>query len=324
MRLGRVPLVAGLAVGALLVHPGGAVADPKPTVRQAKARLAKLNDQADKVVDRYNKATEDYKAAKSRYGKLNERYKAKLATVAGLRSQVVTMAVDSYQTGTDLTAATVVLGNDSPADTLTGMALADQLAAERGQRLAQFLQENQGLKAQRDEAESALSDADAKRDKVADDRSEILKLIKKQKALLVRLGAYKTGDPNSPGLVYNGPARGNAAAALTFAYAQVGKPYRYGGTGPDGFDCSGLTQAAWRAGGVELPRTTWDQWAWGANRKVDLKALQPGDLVFSEGLGHVSLYAGDGKIVHAPQTGDVVKVVNLADYGRPLVGAVRP
>ncbi|MFC7587587.1 C40 family peptidase [Nonomuraea antimicrobica] len=75
---------------------------------------------------------------------------------------------------------------------------------------------------------------------------------------------------------------------------------------------------------MTLPRTTWQQWAWGANRKVDLDDLQPGDLIFSEGLGHVSIYAGNGDIVHAPQTGDVVKVVKLSAYGRNLVGAIRP
>ncbi|NRQ38908.1 NlpC/P60 family protein [Nonomuraea sp. NN258] len=318
------PVATGLTVVLLLSPLGTAAADPKPTIKQAKAKLAKLNDTADKVVDRYNTATEAYKKAKAKYTKLNARYEKKLETVANLRTLVITMAVDNYKLGSDVTTWPAMVGAEDPRYLLNGMALAGQLSQERAGRLAAFDRENRGLKTERDNAEQALSEADGERDKVEKERAEILKLIAKQKEILDDLGAYKRGDPNSPGIKYTGSASGNAGAVLRFAYAQVGKPYVYGGTGPRGYDCSGLTQASWRAGGVSLPRTTWQQWAWGASRRVSLDALQPGDLIFSEGLGHVSIYAGGGKIVHAPQTGDVVKVVNLSDYGRPLMGAIRP
>ncbi|WP_308126054.1 C40 family peptidase [Nonomuraea ceibae] len=324
MRLGRVPLAAGLVFGLVMTPVGGVLADPKPTLAQARAKLDKLNDKADKVVDRYNTATEKYKEAKARYSRLNDTYKRKLATVADLRGEVVNMAVETYKLGGDFSTLPTMMTSDDPADLLYGMALRGQLAQERTQKLAAFDRANRGLKADRDRAEEALAAADKERDAVKKDRAEILDLIKDQKKLLDRLGAYKAGNPNSTGLKYTGPASGNAAAVLRFAYAQVGKPYVFGGTGPGGYDCSGLTQAAWRAGGVSLPRTTWQQWSWGASRKVSLNALEPGDLIFSEGLGHVSIYAGGGKIVHAPQTGDVVKVVTLSSYGRRLVGAVRP
>ncbi|WP_113702444.1 C40 family peptidase [Nonomuraea lactucae] len=318
------PVATGLTIGLLLSPTGGAHADPKPTIRQAKARLAKLNDKADKVVDRYNTATENLKQAQSAYGKLNARYKRKLATVADLRRQVIAMAVDTYKMGGDVTSLPSLVGSGDPTSLLNSVALVGQLSQERAATLAAFDRENRGLKGERDKAEDALADADKERDAVQKERAEVLKLIAQQKKLLERLGAYKTGDPNSTGIRYTGPASGNAAAVLKFAYAQVGKPYVFGGTGPRGFDCSGLTQASWRAAGVSLPRTTWQQWAWGASRKVDIGSLQPGDLIFSEGLGHVSIYAGNGLIVHAPQTGDVVKVVKLNSYGRRLQGAIRP
>ncbi|MFI7447070.1 NlpC/P60 family protein [Nonomuraea sp. NPDC049714] len=321
MRLGRIPLATGLAIGLLLTPMGGALADPKPTVSQAKAKLKKLNDKADKVVDRYNTATEKYKAASGRYAKLNESYKRKLATVADLREQVVAMAVDTYKMG-DYTSLPTMMTNDEPGDMLYSMSLTQQLSQERADKLAAFDRENRGLKIERDSAQDALGDADKERDAVNKDRKEILALIAQQKKLLNRLGAYRAGNPNSTGLKYTGPASGNAAAALSFAYGQIGKPYVFGGTGPGGFDCSGLTQAAWRAAGVELPRTTWQQWT--AGRAVDMNDLQPGDLIFSQGLGHVSLYAGNGQMVHAPQTGDVVKVVSLSAYGSSFAGARRP
>ncbi len=105
MRLGRIPWPRVLRSGCLPDPDGGALADPKPTVSQAKAKLKKLNDKADKVVDRYNTATEKYKTAKGRYTKLNESYRRKLATVADLREQVVSMAVDSYKMGGDFAGA---------------------------------------------------------------------------------------------------------------------------------------------------------------------------------------------------------------------------
>ncbi|WP_235994478.1 C40 family peptidase [Nonomuraea montanisoli] len=308
----------------MVVPTGGAQAAPKPTIKQAKAKLAKLNDKADKVVDRYNTATEKHKKAQGVYDGLNASYKRKLATVADLRQQVISAAVNSYKLGGDAAAVPGVITSDDPTTVLGGLALADQVSRERAEKLAAFDRENRGLKTERDKAEAALAAADDERDAVRKERAEVLKLIAQQKKLLDRLGAYRAGDPNSTGIKYTGAASGNAAAVLRFAYAQVGKPYVFGGTGPGGWDCSGLTQAAWRAAGVSLPRTTWQQWAWGASRKVSLDALQPGDLIFSNGLGHVSIYAGNGQIVHAPQTGDVVKVVTLSSYGGSIVGAVRP
>ncbi|MFD1937954.1 MULTISPECIES: C40 family peptidase [Nonomuraea] len=316
-------MAAGLVIGALLLPLDGAVADPKPTIAQAKAKLEKLNDKADKVVDKYNTATEKYKKAKKTFTGLNNRYKSKVAKVAGLRAEVVGMAVNAYQ-GADMTSWTTMLSDADPTATLGSMALMDQMTNERAQVLAVFDQENRQLKADKEQAKGALTEADKLRDEVKSEKDKVLELIKEQEKLLRKLGAYKVGNPNSTGIKYTGSASGNAASVLSFAFAQVGKPYQYGGTGPGGWDCSGLTQASWRAGGVSLPRTTWEQWAWGAKRRVSLDALQPGDLIFSEGLGHVSIYAGDGKIVHAPQTGDVVKVVPLSAYGRRLVGAIRP
>lgn len=324
MRFGRASMAVGLVIGLTLSPVGVAVADPRPTIKQAKAKLAKLNDKADKVVDRFNTATERHKKAKQTYTTLNNSYKRKLATVAALRAQVVAMAVNDYRLGADLSSWPAMMGQNDPSGLLTGMAMAGQMQTERAEKLAAFDRENKGLKVERDKAQEALVAADQERDEVEKERAEILKLIKEQKKLLKKLGAYKTGDPNSTGIKYTGPASGSAAAVLKFAFAQVGKPYVYGGTGPGGYDCSGFTQASWRAGGVSLPRTTWQQWAWGAKRKVSLDALQPGDLIFSEGLGHVTIYAGNGMIVHAPQTGDVIKVVKLSAYGRGIVGAIRP
>lgn len=114
-------------------------------------------------------------------------------------------------------------------------------------------------------------------------------------------------------------------SAVDAARQQIGTPYRYGGSSPNsGFDCSGLTSWAWRQAGVELPRTSRDQYAW-ADR-ITREEAQPGDLVFysSGGQGgtvsHVAIYAGDGKIIHAPSSGKTVTETTVDYWRGALVG----
>ena len=101
-----------------------------------------------------------------------------------------------------------------------------------------------------------------------------------------------------------------AQSALNFALAQLGKPYIWGGTGPTGYDCSGLMMVSWGKAGVSLPRTAAAQYA--AGTPVSTSDLQPGDLVFFyPGITHVGMYIGDGKFIHAssPRTGIKVSVL---------------
>lgn len=109
-----------------------------------------------------------------------------------------------------------------------------------------------------------------------------------------------------PAPVYNANT-GNAV--VDAALSQVGTPYVWGGSQPGGFDCSGLTSWAYAQAGKSIPRTSGAQWSGGQSVSVD--DMQPGDIVVSYGGGHVGIYIGDGQMVHAPTTGDVVKVSPL-------------
>ncbi|MCX3058357.1 C40 family peptidase [Streptomyces beihaiensis] len=115
-----------------------------------------------------------------------------------------------------------------------------------------------------------------------------------------------------------------AAKALAFAKAQIGKPYVWGATGPDSYDCSGLTQAAWKAAGISLPRTTWDQVKVG--KTVPLSDIQPGDLVFFyDDISHVGLYLGNGIMIHAPKPGAYVREESIYYGGAGIIhSVVRP
>jgi cell wall-associated NlpC family hydrolase len=118
-----------------------------------------------------------------------------------------------------------------------------------------------------------------------------------------------------------------AATAIAFAEAQLGKPYQWGGTGPDSFDCSGLVMMAYRSAGVYIPRTSQEQWIWGP--RVPASDVQPGDLVFFAGgdgtptaPGHVAIVIGGGLMIESPAPGLFVRVTPYAD--RDPIGFTRP
>jgi cell wall-associated NlpC family hydrolase len=115
-----------------------------------------------------------------------------------------------------------------------------------------------------------------------------------------------------------------AEKAIAFARAQIGKPYVWGATGPGSYDCSGLTQAAWKAAGVTLPRVTYDQV--NAGTTVSVSQAQPGDLVFFyDDISHVGLYIGDGMMIHAPKPGAYVREESIFYDGESSIhSVVRP
>ena len=136
-------------------------------------------------------------------------------------------------------------------------------------------------------------------------------------------GVANTGSSSDPGVSVALPSPSTAGeAAVNFALGQLGTPYSWGGAAPGGFDCSGLVSWAYaQAGRGGLPHFTGALWNSGTHISSP-SDLAPGDLVFFHGLGHVGLYIGGGNFVHAPHTGDVVKISNLGSYSG-YDGAVR-
>lgn len=110
-------------------------------------------------------------------------------------------------------------------------------------------------------------------------------------------------------------------AVLSTAHSLIGRPYRWGASGPNAFDCSGFTSFVWRAAGLYLPHSSVGQY--NSLPRVSLSSLQPGDLVFSRwnGGGHIGLYIGGGRMISAPQTGRHIEISAIRGH---TIGAVRP
>jgi len=109
--------------------------------------------------------------------------------------------------------------------------------------------------------------------------------------------------------------------AVAYAKRFIGVPYRWGGSSPSGFDCSGLVRYVYRRFGIDLPHSSYADF--GLGRRVGRWALKPGDVVFFSGLGHVGLYVGQGRFIHAPHSGTRVQISRLRDWGASYDGARR-
>lgn len=150
-------------------------------------------------------------------------------------------------------------------------------------------------------------------------KSIIQKTLDKVREPLLKDAVERAGRGEPVPAIPGGPAK--AIGAVRAALSQLGVPYVWGGATPGGgFDCSGLTMWAYRQVGVNLPHYGGDQWNAGVH--VSRNELRPGDLIFFySDIHHMGMYLGDGKFIHAPHTGDRVRVAELST--RPFAGAVR-
>lgn len=190
--------------------------------------------------------------------------------------------------------------------------LLSKLTAEEKARLAAI---------EREKEEEARRRAEAKAKEEAEARAEAERQRQEQEQNQGGGTGTDTGADTGSGSTGGATYAAKAEKVLSFARSQIGKPYVWGASGPSSYDCSGLTQAAWKAAGVDLPRTTWDQVKVG--ERVETKDLLPGDLVFFyDDISHVGIYIGDGKMIHAPKPGANVREESI--YYMPIYGSVRP
>ncbi len=320
-----------------------ASADPVASKRQEAARIAA---QLEKLSERAGILTEDYNEARVKATELDQRTRNAAADLAGATAKAKTaadalkkMSVSAYirggleqtsrQSGADPARAQYYLqaAARSQTDSIDALHAAKQLMAEQQGALASA----------RDRARKVLAQVDAKRKAAAAAEASQRALLARVNGDLARLvAAEQTRRSAAPRRPSRGRLEGtppgvdapapNAAASAAVAEAkrQLGKPYKWGGSGPDSFDCSGLTSWAWRVGGGKsLPHSSRAQY--GATSRVSMSDIAPGDLTFygsSVGsIHHVGIYVGGGYMVDAPESGRNVQYVKA--FRRDLVGIGR-
>jgi len=307
-----------VAASAALILPAGP-AEAKPTLKQVKAKLAKLNSQVDHLDNKFNKVKDERQAAKKKLDALNKSVAEDKKSYEQMRVRVAQLAASAYKNGQSGDIPALVSANN-PEDVLDQISVFTQVARNRSSQVTQFLNAAQLLQRQQAQAKQATADLNAKVKSEQAQLAKIKKAVAEQQRLVSKLGGGSSSG--SVGGTYTGPASGNARTVLNWAYSKLGTPYLYGGTGPR-YDCSGFVMMAWRQAGVSLPRVVPDQF--NATRRVARGDLQPGDLVFFDGLGHVGIYVGNNQFIHSPHTGDHVRVTSMSGYYTSnYYGAGRP
>ena len=320
-----------MAAGALATFAGSAGAAPKPTVSQVQKSVNRLTSQEDQAAQQYDQSEQQLSSAKQRLALVNREVKTDQAKFESMRSEIAAIASAAYENG-NMTSMGALLTSNSPQAVLSQASVLLQLSSDRSAQVNEFIQtarqlEQAQVTAVRTKKAMATLDAQA----LARKRS-IGKSLKQKQALLDTLTAEQKQTVTTTSTIGNGgttkatnpvPVSGAAGQAVAYAYSKLGDPYVYGATGPSSFDCSGLVQAAWASAGVAIPRTTYEQVA--AAPAVSTSSLQPGDLLFFDGDGHVGIYVGGGYLIDAPQTGqDVEKVALSGWYRANLDSAARP
>ncbi|MFC5906923.1 C40 family peptidase [Streptacidiphilus monticola] len=331
---------AAASVGILAqAQPGHAA--PRPTPQQVKAQVDALYQQAEKATQDYDGAAERTAELTRQASNLQDQAARTDSRLNDLRTRLGQVAAAQYATGT-MDPQLQLLMSAHPDDYLRQAGTLQQVSAAEAELMRQYSSQATTLHAQEAAARAKLVQLQAEQRRLAAAKATIQAGLAAAQQLLATLdaearqtlqaasagGSPQTQVPAQGGStqggsapVVNVPVSGRAAAAVAFARAQLGKPYVWGATGPNSFDCSGLTQAAWRAAGVSLPRTTYEQI--NAGTRIAVSQLQPGDLVFYyAGVSHVAIYVGGGEIIHAPHPGASVEYAPLHEM--PISGAVRP
>jgi cell wall-associated NlpC family hydrolase len=310
-RTGRwIASAVGIAAVAGMTLPA-VPADAKPapaSLTAAKNELAKLNKQVDQLNNQYNKAVENWKAAKSRLGALDASVTTERRTFQELHVRVAQLAAAAYKSSDSGTLPDLVSAKD-PEAVLDQMAAFTKVTNNRAAELTQFLASAQRLERQKALADQAADQLAQQKNQVTQEKTKANAAIRRQLKLIDKIGANI--DPGSSKTNCSILASGKAEIVLKFACAQLGEPYVFGGSGPNVWDCSGLTMMALKQVGINVGHYVPDQYS--ASRRVSRADLQPGDLVFFDDNGHMGFYLGNGKFLHAPHTGDVVKISSLND-----------
>jgi peptidoglycan DL-endopeptidase CwlO len=312
------PLLVGFVAVGVLAPAAAAHADP--SVQQIEAQITAQSTQTEKIVEEYNKVTEELKANQAAVDMVNADLQPLTDQLNSASATVGEIAASAYK-GASLAGLSSVFEAGDPSTMVNRLVTLDQITKYQNGQIQNLAATKARTDAEKARLDKLVADQTAKRQTLDDQKTKITADIARLEALKKKVAAQRpratvAAAPSTPPPY----VAGKAGIAVNFAYAQLGKPYVWAADGPNSYDCSGLTLAAWRAAGVSLPHNAAMQY--NSLPHISRGSLQPGDLVFYSGLGHVGIYVGNGQIIHAPTFGDHVRFASVAVM--PPYGYARP
>lgn len=290
-------------------------AHAEPSASDITKKIQKASDDLEDVVESYNEMRLSLAKTKADEAKLVKSLGPAREALKAATAEMRVLAATSYKSG-EVGTMNVIL--DGGGSLLDKMSVLEQIRRTRQRQIDTYTATTRDF----DARQAALKATQAKQTAEVKELEARKKKIEKdlQKLYAMRTAAY--GSPTSSGSKYTGKIpniAGSAGKAVTFAYNAIGVMYKYGADGPDGYDCSGLTSAAWRSAGKSLPHNAAAQYR--ATARISKGELQAGDLIFYRNNGHVALYVGGGQIIDASHAGEPVKkrsmnIMTPNGYGR--------
>jgi peptidoglycan DL-endopeptidase CwlO len=298
-----------MAVTGLTVLTGGPAAAKPDDIAGAEAKVDRLSDRAAAVEERHADAAASLEKTRDRKRSLSRSIDRARLTITSLQDEIARKAIE-LDTGAAGTAAVAGPLPRTERMMLMNVTVVSEDTEGAAERVVSTSERLEKLVKRRAEVREDIPRLATKERRVRTSRDGSERRLADAQAVLTEL--EEKAEPE--------PAAG-AGTAVEFALAQVGGSYSYGAAGPDAFDCSGLTMAAWATQGVSLPHSSSGQMSSG--KQVSEGELQPGDLVFYYSpVSHVGIYVGGGQVVSALNPGEGIKRHDL--HMMPYSGAVRP
>jgi len=319
-RWSRFTTALAALVGTAVVLTGGATAHAEPSVTEIERQIDQDWNKLEPIIEQVNATREELAARRKQAAALAKQIAPLQAQVDEALGQVGGLAADAYK-GNNISTVNALLGSRSPGEIVDNLELLDRFA-HRQQRQVQAVAElRDQLAAKKKPLDDMIVQLARTEAQLAAKKKQIDAEIARLQKLRLKVYGNGGGGPLRPAPCPAGYPGGPAGVAVKFACAQIGKIYVWGAAGPDHYDCSGLTMAAWAKAGVSLPHNARQQHD--VTRRVSRGELRAGDLVFYYGdLHHVAMYVGDGWVVHASQAGKPITMKRVDDgqinsYGRP-------
>lgn len=354
--LKRQVAVSALLAGALCVAVATARADRGISTKRAQLQsvlveLQRLDGAAQRANSRYEIASTRLQAVKHRLAVNRQALGVAHVNLRRSRRVLAKRLVSLYTSADRQSSLEVILGARSLDDLISRMEAASSVSGQDAALIHQVLSFQRQIVRQRvllrrdrlrqhrlvtvraaarNRAEQKLAAEQRLADSV---KGQLDRLVAGQRARQLAVARAARAQSVSPlsgfGISTDSAAGSSApdryASVVSIAMGYLGTPYVWGGASPAGFDCSGFVMYVYAQVGVSLPHYTVAQWDYPNAVAVSRGDLEPGDLVFFDGLGHVGIYIGDGRFIHAPHTGDVVSIDSLDEswYAATYDGARR-